>query len=174
MQSSLERQEMSVCQDCGATNETGRETCTVCGISLSQPAEGSVAALERLAQLDHAPATDDVIETVPDWLELLLAKHGEEAPMLVKEELTVAADESTASTRPPAPAGQPEPATPDRPTPLPGDAEEMPDWVTDLRQPEEADDSAFLPASQVPQEEPKGVPPAVVVHLVDLYRLVEE
>jgi hypothetical protein len=133
---------MSVCQNCGATNEAGRETCTVCGISLNQPAEGSVAALARLAQLDHAPATDDVIETVPDWLELLLAKHGEEAPMLVKEELTVAADEGTASTRPPAPAGPQEPPTPDGPTPLPGDAEEIPEWVTDLGQADETEDGA--------------------------------
>ena len=144
---------MSVCQNCGATNETGHETCTVCGISLNQPAERSVAALGRLAQLDHAPATDDVTETVPDWLELLLAKHGEEAPMLVKEELTVAADEGTASTRSPAPAAQHEPPTPDGPTPLPGDAEEIPEWVTDLGQADEADVSASLPANQVPQEE---------------------
>jgi hypothetical protein len=58
-----------------------------------EPIEDGLAALRRLAELDQTgssvsqPASpsgvSEVGETIPDWLELLLAKYGEEANMLV-------------------------------------------------------------------------------------------
>ncbi len=58
-----------------------------------EPIEDGLSALRRLAALDRAkpqtsqkPASqegDDIAESIPDWLELLLAKYGENAPMLV-------------------------------------------------------------------------------------------
>ncbi len=62
------------------------------GKSNEEPVEDGLSALKRLAALDKAgagtlprgrtPETVDVVEAIPDWLELLLAKYGEEASML--------------------------------------------------------------------------------------------
>jgi hypothetical protein len=61
----------------------------------AEPIEDGLSALRRLASLDNArgggasqqdsssQTADDVSETIPDWLELLLAKYGEQASMLV-------------------------------------------------------------------------------------------
>ncbi len=86
---------MIVCQNCGATNEDGRTTCVKCGNPLGGAMEG-LAALRRLASVsapaaeppgrDRPMQTAELGETVPDWLELLLAKYGQEAPTLVGTE----------------------------------------------------------------------------------------
>jgi hypothetical protein len=62
------------------------------GKSNQEPVEDGLSALKRLAALDKAgagalprgrtPENVDVVEAIPDWLELLLAKYGEEASML--------------------------------------------------------------------------------------------
>jgi hypothetical protein len=62
------------------------------GKSNQEPVEDGLSALKRLAALDKAgagalprgriPEDVDVVEAIPDWLELLLAKYGEEASML--------------------------------------------------------------------------------------------
>jgi hypothetical protein len=96
---------MIVCQNCGATNEDGRATCVKCGNPLGGPMDG-LAALRRLASVsapaaepprqDRPMQTGELGEAVPDWLELLLAKYGQESP-------TLAGAESRGS----APLGQP-------------------------------------------------------------------
>jgi hypothetical protein len=63
------------------------------GKTNEEPVEDGLSALKRLAALDKAgagalprgrtPENVDVVEAIPDWLELLLAKYGEEASMLV-------------------------------------------------------------------------------------------
>lgn len=67
------------------------------GETREEPVEDSLSALKRLASLSNAGAgtsrqsvpsqADDLVETIPDWLELLLAKYGEEASSLVGVEL---------------------------------------------------------------------------------------
>jgi hypothetical protein len=91
---------MIVCQTCGATNEEGRATCVKCGDPLSGPMDG-LAALRRLASVgapqsepprrDRPMQTGQLGEAVPDWLELLLAKYGQEAPTLAGAESHVSA-----------------------------------------------------------------------------------
>ncbi|GAB4538519.1 MAG: hypothetical protein Kow0063_26400 [Anaerolineae bacterium] len=58
-----------------------------------EPIEDGLSALRRLADLDAArrdvkhhdesPETSGVVETIPDWLELLLVKYGEEPSSLI-------------------------------------------------------------------------------------------
>jgi hypothetical protein len=66
------------------------------GETSEEPVEDSLSALKRLAVFSNAGAgpsrqsvpsqADDLVETIPDWLELLLAKYGEEASSLVGAE----------------------------------------------------------------------------------------
>src|SRR5512147_3106640 len=93
---------MIVCQNCGATNEDGRAACVKCGKPLGGPMDG-LAALRRLASVgapgpgsepsrrERPMQTGELGEAVPDWLELLLAKYGQEAPTLVGAESHVSA-----------------------------------------------------------------------------------
>jgi hypothetical protein len=91
---------MIVCQNCGATNEEGRATCVKCGNPLGGPIDG-LAALRRLASVgapasepprrDRPMQTGELGEAVPDWLELLLAKYGQEASTLVGAESHISA-----------------------------------------------------------------------------------
>lgn len=59
--------------------------------SARESAEDGLSALRRLAALDNAQSpsgqgaasqSEDVVEAIPDWLELLLAKYGEQASFL--------------------------------------------------------------------------------------------
>jgi hypothetical protein len=62
------------------------------GKSNQEPVEDGLSALKRLTALDKGeagalprgktPENGEVVEAIPDWLELLLAKYGEEASML--------------------------------------------------------------------------------------------
>lgn len=79
---------MVVCQNCGATNEVGLAICATCAKPLATSSADSLSALRRLAALNNAgpqikssPA-DARWDIIPDWLELLLAKYGEDASML--------------------------------------------------------------------------------------------
>ncbi len=164
---------MIVCKNCGATNEEGRATCVKCGNSLGGPMDG-LAALRRLATVgapaaepprrDRPMQTGELGEAVPDWLELLLAKYGQEAPTLVGAESRVSAPPGQPpSVSPPETAsrlasllermGTEAPPAPDRPAtsvdwgkPAAGEAAgEEADWLDTLV-------SKSSPAEQAPTQ----------------------
>jgi hypothetical protein len=166
---------MIVCQNCGATNEDGRATCVKCGNPLGGPMDG-LAALRRLASVsapaeepsrrDRPMQTGELGEAVPDWLELLLAKYGQEAPTLAGAESRVSAPPGQPpSVSPPETAsrlasllermGTEAPPEPDRPatsvdwgTPAAEEAAgEEADWLETLV-------SKASPAEQVPTQPP--------------------
>lgn len=78
-----------------------------------EPHEDGLSALRRLADLDAAggdatppyksPQTSGVVEAIPDWLELLLAKYGEQASELlgIRPELSTAAQPIDLTASPP-------------------------------------------------------------------------
>jgi hypothetical protein len=166
---------MIVCQNCGATNEEGRATCVKCGNPLGGPIDG-LAALRRLASVgapasepprrDRPMQTGELGEAVPDWLELLLAKYGQEAPTLVGAESHISAPSGPSpSVSSPETAsrlasllermGTEAPPAPDQPAtsvdwgkPAAGEAaEEEADWLDTLV-------SKSSPAEQAPTQPP--------------------
>ena len=96
---------MAECLKCGMPYQKGAAICPHCGASLSEPVDDGLAALQQLRRLDAAKPTAQpdlevsMPESVPDWLELLLARHGEEVPEFVGLERS-----RSAPPEPPAPA----------------------------------------------------------------------
>jgi hypothetical protein len=78
---------MAVCETCGTSNDEGRSTCVRCGLRLDEPAQDGLAVLRRLGYsgVSDSDRVDDAVieETPPDWLELLLARYGEDMPAFV-------------------------------------------------------------------------------------------
>ena len=70
---------MAVCPKCGANNPVGRQSCRACGELLDESAE-QMNTLRRTES--GGPGLGDEAEATPEWLQLLLAKYGEETPIL--------------------------------------------------------------------------------------------
>jgi hypothetical protein len=77
---------MAACLKCGTPYEEGAAYCANCGAVPGESAADGLAALRQIrsidasrpaAQPDHVIATP---ESVPDWLDLLLARYGEQTP----------------------------------------------------------------------------------------------
>ena len=110
---------MIVCQNCGAENEVGRTVCLECGhvLQTQEPQQGGTG------------------EVVPDWLELLFAKYGEQAsniivspaaPASVTTQEKSAKEDSSAS-----PGWSLDEVVKEVPAVL-EEEEEIPDWLTNL------------------------------------------
>lgn len=143
---------MKVCLKCGTPNEEGTAICSRCGAAMNEPVADGLSALQRLRSMDASrPATQpdhemSAPESVPDWLELLLARYGEDTPDFAGLDRSRSAPPSTptAEARDAAPVVEtPDAAAPDllaeiehlkslavaAPEPVTEDASEMEDVV---------------------------------------------